>query len=76
MEMDENDEDKLYPGAVIKFDSEYNVDLHVADNVGNTKKIKQTFKLDDFDGEGDTKKKKYHDGGTEYHLTAELLVKA
>ena len=74
-EMDQDSDDSISSGAVVKFEEEFKVELHVEDGVGDTKKFTHTFHLDEFDGVGDDHKETYEDGGTKYHITAKLLVK-
>ena len=72
-EMDDGDDDEWQCGTIIKFDDKFKINLFAASS--DTKDMDDTFELDDFDGVGDTKTKTFKDGGTEYELTAKLLVK-
>ncbi len=74
-EMDQNDDNQWQCGTIIQFDSNFDITLNVTSGVDDLKTIEGAFALSDFGGVGSTVTKKFKDGGTEYHLTAKLLVK-
>jgi len=71
---DDDHDDSLWScGTVIKFDDQFRITLYIEST--STKTIDHHWDLDDFDGVGDTHTRTFEDGGTEYKLTAKLLVK-
>ena len=59
-------------GTIIQFNDSFDIEFFV----NGDSLEKNSYKLSDFSGVGDTVTKKYNDDDdTEYHLTAELLVK-
>ncbi|MDF1698078.1 MAG: hypothetical protein P1U56_19680 [Saprospiraceae bacterium] len=71
---DDDHDDSIWEcGTVIKFDDSFRVTLFIESS--STKEIDHHWEIDDFDGVGDTHKITFEDGGTEYKLTAKLLVK-
>jgi hypothetical protein len=73
--MDDDHDDSIWDcGTVIKFDDEFRITLFV-ESTTSTKTIDHHWELSDFDGVGDKHTRSFEDGGTEYKLTAKLLVK-
>ena len=71
---DEDHDDSIWDcGTIIKFNDKFKITLLAKSS--DTKTIDHNWELSDFDGVGDTHKRTFKDGGTEYELTAKLLVK-
>ena len=70
---DHHDDNIWSCGTIIKFDDQFRITLYATSS--DTKTIDHHWELSDFNGVGDSHSITFKDGGTEYELTAKLLVK-